>query len=146
MNADKVIMISCNPATAARDCKFLSENGYRIERIRGVDLFTRTTHVETVVLLSKLHSKHHINIELNTDELDLTSVESKATYYEIKAYVKEHSGLSVSSLYIAQVKEKCGIIERENYNKAKTEDAKQPKCPKDKEKAIIDALKYFKMI
>ena len=96
--------------------------------------------------MSKLHSKQHIDIELNTDELDLTSVESKATYDEIKAYAKEHSGLSVSSLYIAQVKEKCGIIERENYNKAKTEDAKQPKCPKDKEKAIIDALKYFKMI
>lgn len=98
------------------------------------------------MLLSKLHSDQHIDIELNTDELDLTSVESKATYDEIKAYAKEHSGLSVSSLYIAQVKEKCGIIERENYNKAKTEDAKQPKCPKDKEKAIIDALKYFKMI
>ncbi|HNX65020.1 MAG TPA: 23S rRNA (uracil(1939)-C(5))-methyltransferase RlmD [Oscillospiraceae bacterium] len=146
MNPTKVIMISCNPATAARDCKFLSENGYEIERIRGVDLFPRTTHVETVVLLSKLHSDQHIDIELNTDELDLTSVESKATYDEIKAYAKEHSGLSVSSLYIAQVKEKCGIIERENYNKAKTEDAKQPKCPKDKEKAIIDALKYFKMI
>jgi 23S rRNA (uracil1939-C5)-methyltransferase len=83
---------------------------------------------------------------LNTDELDLTASESKATYDEIKAYVKEHSGLSVSSLYIAQVKEKCGIIERENYNKAKTEDTKQPKCPKDKEEAIMDALTYFKMI
>ena len=98
------------------------------------------------MLLSKLHSKQHIDIELNTDELNLTSVESKATYDEIKAYVKEHSGLSVSSLYIAQVKEKCGIIERDNYNKAKSEDTKQPKCPKDKEAAIMDALKYFKMI
>lgn len=109
-------------------------------------MFPRTGHVETVVLLSKLHAKQHIDIELKTDELDLTASESKATYDEIKAYVKEHSGLSVSSLYIAQVKQKCGIIERENYNKAKSEDAKQPKCPKDKEAAIMDALKYFKMV
>ncbi len=96
--------------------------------------------------MSKLRSEQHIEVELKTDELDLTSVESKATYDEIKAYVKEHSGFSVSSLYIAQVKEKCGIIERENYNKAKSEDAKPPKCPKDKEAAIIEALEYFKMI
>ena len=85
-------------------------------------------------------------MELKTDELDLTSAESKATYDEIKAYVKEHKGLSVSSLYIAQEKQKCGITERENYIKAKSENTKQPKCPKDKEAAIMDALKYFKMI
>ena len=124
----------------------LCDQGYVIRRIRGVDLFARTGHVETVVLLSKLQAKQHIEVELKTDELDLTSVESKATYDEIKAYAKEHSGLSVSSLYIAQVKEKCGIIERENYNKVKSEDAKQPKCPKEKEAAIMDALKYYKMI
>lgn len=96
--------------------------------------------------MSKLQTKQHIDIELNTDELDLTSSESKATYDKIKAYVKEHAGLSVSSLYIAQVKQKCGIIERENYNKAKSEKARQPKCPEEKEKAIVEALKYFKMI
>jgi hypothetical protein len=102
--------------------------------------------VETVCLLSKFQTKQHIDIELKTDELDLTSSESKATYDKIKAYVKEHTGLSVSSPNIAQVKQKCGIIERENYNKAKSEDAKQPKCPNDKEMAIKNALKYFKMI
>lgn len=97
-------------------------------------------------LLSKLNVEHHIEVELDMDEMDLTKAESKATYEEIKEYVLEHTGLKVSNLYIAQVKRKCGIIERENYNKAKTEDYKQPKCPPEKEVAIIEALKYFRMI
>ena len=84
--------------------------------------------------------------DLNGVELDLTDAEKKATYQEIKDYVLEHSGLKVSSLYIAQVKQKCGIIERENYNKPKSEDAKQPQCPPDKEKAIKEALTHFGMI
>lgn len=105
-----------------------------------------TTHVETVVLLSKLQSKEHIEIEVKMDELDLTSAESKATYEEIKAYVLEHTGLKVSYLYIAQVKQKYGIIERENYNKPKSENAKQPQCPPEKEKAITEALQHFGMI
>ncbi len=103
--------------------------------------------LETVCLLSKLHeAKHHVNVRLDMDELDLTSAESKATYEEIKAYVLEKHGLQVTNLYIAQVKRKCGIIERENYNKPKSEDAKQPQCPEDKEKAIKDALEYFGMV
>ena len=101
---------------------------------------------ETVVLLSKLNTKQHIEVELNLDELDLTAAESKATYEEIKAYVLEHTGLKVSHLYIAQVKQKYGIIERENYNKPKSENAKQPKCPPEKEAAIMDALKHFHMV
>lgn len=104
-----------------------------------------SAHVETVCLLSKLHSDKHIEVEINIDELDLTAAESKATYQEIKDYVMVHSGLKVSSLYIAQVKQKCGIIERENYNKPKSEDTKQPQCPPEKEKAIMKALKYFGM-
>ena len=109
---------------------------------------TLSTHVETVCLLSKLHeAKHHVNVRLDMDELDLTSAESKATYEEIKAYVAEHNdGMKVSNLYIAQVKAKYGIIERENYNKPKSDDARQPKCPKEKEEAIEEALKAFKMI
>ena len=103
-------------------------------------------HDETVCLLSKLKSTQHIEVELDMDELDLTSAEKKATYQDIKDYVLEHSGLKVSSLYIAQVKQQCGIIERENYNKPKSEDAKQPQCPPDKEKAIKEALKHFGMI
>ena len=101
---------------------------------------------ETVCLLSKLQSKEHIEIEVKMDELDLTSAESKATYEEIKAYVLEHTGLKVSHLYIAQVKQKYGIIERENYNKPKSENAKQPQCPPEKEEAITEALKHFGMI
>ena len=102
--------------------------------------------METVVLFSKLNTKQHIDVELNLDELDLTDAEKKVTYQEIKDYVLEHSGLKVSSLYIAQVKQKCGIIERENYNKPKSEDTKQPQCPPDKENAIMEALKHFGMI
>lgn len=105
-----------------------------------------TESVETVCLLSKLQSKEHIEVDIHMDELDLTDAEKKATYSEIKEYVLEHTGLKVSSLYIAQVKQKCGIIERENYNKPKSDDAKQPQCPPDKEKAIKEALKHFGMI
>ena len=122
-----------------------------------VDMFPQTdelsdikmnvsSHVETVVLLSKLNTKQHIEVELNLDELDLTAAESKATYDEIKAYVLEHTGLKVSHLYIAQVKQKYGIIERENYNKPKSESSRQPKCPPEKEAAITEALKFFRMI
>ena len=96
--------------------------------------------------MSKLNTKQHIEVEIKMDELDLTAAESKATYEEIKAYVLEHSGMKVSSLYIAQVKQKCGIIEHENYNKPKSEDAKQLQCPVEKQAAIMEALKYFNMI
>ena len=102
--------------------------------------------VETVVLLSKLKTDKHINVELEMDELVLTTAESKATYEEIKDYVLEHSGLKVSNLYIAQVKQKCGIIERVNYNLSKSENAKQSQCPSEKEKAIKEALGHFGMI
>lgn len=147
MEPERIVYVSCDSATLARDLKFLcGEGGYRLEKWRAVDQFSMTVHVETVCLLSKLKSTHHIEVELDMDELDLTAAEKKATYDEIKAYVLEHSGLKVSSLYIAQMKQKCGIIERENYNKPKSEDAKQPQCPMEKEKAIMEALKYFGMI
>lgn len=109
---------------------------------------TLSTHVETVCLLSKLHeAKHHVNVRLDMDEMDLTAAESKATYEEIKKYVAKHNdGMKVSNLYIAQIKQKHGIIERENYNKPKSEKGGQPECPKEKEIAIEEALKYFQMI
>lgn len=109
-------------------------------------VFRHTVHVETVCLLSKLNVEHHIEVELEMDELDLTAAESKATYEEIKGYILEHSGLKVSNLYIAQVKQKCGIIERVNYNLPKSENSRQPKCPPEKEAAIRDALEHFRMI
>lgn len=109
----------------------------------AVIVYQRT---ETVCLLSKLHSDQHIEVELQMDELDLTAAESKATYEEIKDYVLEHSGLKVSNLYIAQIKQKCGIIERVNYNLPKSENFRQPKCSPEKEAAIREALEYFRMI
>lgn len=146
MNPERIVYISCDPATLARDAKQFAQLGYQPQQAIPVDLFPRTGHVETVCLLSKLQAKQHIEIDLNMDELDLTDAEKKATYQEIKDYVLEHSGLKVSSLYIAQVKQKCGIIERENYNKPKSEDTRQPQCPPEKEKAIMEALKHFGMI
>ena len=130
----------------ARDVKRLADLGYTAQRACAVDMFPRADHVETVCLLSKLQSKEHIEIEVAMDEMDLTSAESKATYEEIREYVFEHTGLKVSHLYIAQVKQKYGIIERENYNKPKSENAKQPQCPLEKEKAITEALQHFGMI
>lgn len=109
-------------------------------------LWERSNIVETVALLSKLKTDKHIDVELDMDELDLTAAEKKATYEEIKDYVLEHSGLKVSSLYIAQVKRKCGIVERQNYNKPKSEETKHPKCPIEKEQEILEALKYFGMV
>ena len=148
MAPKRIVYVSCDSATLARDLKYLCENGYEIRKVRAVDQFGQTVHTETVCLLSKLHeAKHHVNVKLDMDEMDLTAAESKATYEEIKKYVAEHNdGMKVSNLYIAQIKQKHGIIERENYNKPKSEKGGQPECPKEKEIAIEEALKYFQMI
>lgn len=144
--APEIVYVSCKPTSLARDLQEFQAAGYEVKRVRLMDMFPRTVHVETVVLLSKLNTKQHIEVELNLDELDLTAAESKATYEEIREYVLEHTGLKVSHLYIAQVKQKYGIIERENYNKPKSENSRQPKCPPEKEAAITEALKHFGMI
>ncbi len=143
---NKIVYISCKPTSLMRDLELMYDYGYELERGVCIDLFPGTTGVETVCLLSKLNVEHHIEVELTMDELDLTAAESKATYEEIKGYVLEHTGLKVSNLYIAQIKQKCGIIERENYNLPKSENSRQPKCPPEKEKAIREALEYFRMI
>ena len=142
----RVVYVSCNPATAARDAAWLEKNGYHAEKVQPVDLFPRTKHCEAVLLLTKLHVDRHIEVDVSMDELDVTVAESKATYDQIRDYVWEHYQLKVSNLYIAQVKQKYGSIERENYHKAKNENAKQPKCPKEKEDAIVEALRHFQMI
>ena len=146
MAPEKIVYVSCDPATLARDLKYLCARGYELKKVRAFDQFPQTVHVETVVLLSKLNAKQHIEVELNLDELDLTAAESKATYDEIKAYVLEKYGLKVSSLYISQVKRKCGLDVGQNYNLSKKEDTKVPQCPPEKEAAIMDALKHFQMI
>ncbi len=145
LSPEKVVYISCNPETLSRDLNFFVKNGYKVKKIQPVDMFPNTNHVETLVLLSQRRPDTHIDIKLDLSELDATVAETKATYQEIKDYVLDKHGLKVSSLYISQVKAKCGIIERENYNKGK-EGHRVPKCPKEKEEAIMDALKHFNMI
>ena len=142
----RVVYVSCNPATLARDLAYMKTRGYKTEKIRPVDMFPQTHHVECVALLSKLDSKRHISVELPIEELDLTSAESKATYKQIQNYVFEKFGFKVSTLYIAQVKRKYGLDIGEHYNISKNENQKVPQCPIEKEEAILDALKHFKMI
>ena len=146
MNPERIVYVSCDSATLARDLKYLCERGYELRKVCPVDQFGMTVHVETVVLLSQQKPDDTIEIDLDLDELDATSAELKATYQEIKDYVLKESGLKVSSLYISQVKRKCGIEVGENYNLPKSENARVPQCPKEKEDAIKAALKYFAMI
>ena len=146
MQPEKVVYVSCDSATLARDLKYLCANGYEIKMCRGVDQFPQSVHVETVVLLSQQKPDDTIEIDLDLDELDATSAELKATYQEIKDYVLKEFGLKVSNLYISQVKRKCGIEVGENYNLPKSENARVPQCPKEKEDAIKAALKYYAMI
>ena len=174
MNPERIVYVSCDSATLARDLKYLCERGYELRKVCPVDQFGMTVHVETVVLLSQHRDKSTcldergsrqiemqasrlasllaqkpddtIEIDLDLDELDATSAETKATYQEIKDYVLKEFGLKVSNLYISQIKRKCGIEVGENYNLPKTENPKVPQCPKEKEDAIKAALKYFAMI
>ena len=174
MQPKRIVYVSCDSATLARDLKYLRGEGYEVKKVQGVDQFPHTVHVETVVLLSQHRDKSTclderssrqiemqasrlasllaqkpddtIEIDLDLDELDATSAELKATYQEIKDYVLKEFGLKVSSLYISQVKRKCGIEVGENYNLPKSENARVPQCPKEKEEAIKAALKYFAII
>ncbi len=143
----RIVYVSCDPATLARDVALLKETGYVLNAAKAADLFPRCAHVETVVLLSKgeIDSKK-VRVEFSLEGMDMSGFQKDATYGQIKERVLEQTGLKVSSLYIAQIKQKHGIIERENYNKAKSEDARQPKCPPDKERAIEEALRHFGMI
>ena len=143
----RVVYVSCNPATAARDAAWLENNGYHAEKVQPVDLFPRTKHCECVIALSKgeIDSKK-VRVEFSLEGMDTSGLQKGATYPEIKARVLEQTGLKVSSLYISQVKQKCGLEVRENHHKAKSENTKQPQCPKEKEDAIVDALRHFQMI
>ena len=147
MQPKRVVYVSCDSATLARDLRILYDGGYKLEKIQAVDQFSQTVHVESVVLLSQQKADDYLEVEIDLDELDATSAETKATYEEIKKYVAEHNdGMKVSNLYIAQVKKKCGIELGQNFNLPKSENAKQPQCPKEKEDAIVEALKAFQMI
>ena len=147
MGPEKVVYVSCDPATLGRDVKIFREFGYEAKRAAAVDMFPGTAHVETVVLLSKgkVDSKK-IRVEFSLEDMDMSEFQDGATYTQIKDYVLEHSGLKVSNLYISQIKRKCGIEVGKNYNLPKSEDSRQPMCPPEKEKAIREAFKYFGMI
>ncbi len=143
----RVVYVSCDSATLARDLKYMNEQGYEIEKVQPVDMFAGSVHVETVVLLSKgeIDSKK-IRVEFSLEDMDMSEFQDGATYTQIKDYVLEHSGLKVSNLYISQIKRKCGLEVGQSYNLSKKENAKQPQCPPEKEKAIREAMKYFGMI
>lgn len=143
---DRMVYISCKPTSLARDLVVLQERGYQVEKVCCVDMFPATANVETVVLLSRKKPDDTIEVDLDLDELDITSAESKATYQEIKDYVLKEYGLKVSTLYISQIKRKCGIDVGEHYNISQKENQKVPQCPKEKEDAIRAALEHFAMI
>ena len=147
MNPDRIVYVSCDSATLARDLKYLCERGYELRKVCPVDQFGMTVHVETVVLLSKgeVDSKK-IRVEFSLEDMDMSEFQDGATYPQIKEYVLEHTGLKVSNLYISQIKRKCGLEVGKNYNLPKSEDSRQPQCPPEKEKAIREAFKYFGMI
>ena len=147
MRPGRIVYVSCDPATLARDVARFAPLGYCPVRACAVDLFPGTAHVETVVLLSKgeVDSKK-IRVEFSLEDMDMSEFQDGATYTQIKDYVLEHSGLKVSNLYISQIKRKCGIGVGKNYNLPKSEDSRQPQCPPEKEKAIREAFKYFGII
>ena len=143
---EKMVYISCKPTSLVRDLQVFLEKGYRVEKACCVDMFPQSVHVETVVLLSQQKADDYIEIDLDLDEMDITSAETKATYREVQQYVLQTTGLMVSNLNIAQIKDKCGFDKRENYNKPRTANSRQPKCTPEKEKAIMDAFRHFGMI
>ena len=151
LGPDRVVYVSCDSATLARDLKILcmkSEDGsqeasYEIRRVRPCDMFPHSTHIETVVLLSREKVDGHINIDLDVEKLESKS--GTATYHEIKDYVEKKHGLNVSSLYIAQIKDKAGLEKQKNYNIGSGE-GKVLTCPHEKEEAIMDAFRHFNLI
>ena len=147
MAPQRIVYVSCDSATLARDLKYLCENGYEIRKVRAVDQFGQTVHVETVVLLSKgMVDSRKVKVDFSLEDMDLSEFKGKATYEQIKEYVLEETGLKVSSLYIAQIKKKCGLDVGENFNLAKSDNARQPQCTPEKEEAIMQAFRHFGII
>ena len=150
MQPEKVVYVSCDSATLARDVKFLRESGYELKKITPVDQFPNTVHVETCVLLGRkiVNDKNveymHVDYEPEDAEY-LKSAKGSASYREIKEWIKEQHDVSVSNLYIAQVKDKLGFEKRENYNKG-ADGHRVPNCPAEKEKLILEAFEHFRMI
>lgn len=146
MAPKRIVYVSCDSATLARDLKYLCENGYEIRKVRAVDQFGQTVHTETVVKLSLKKETPKIEVTMEPDEESNYTPEEKATYSKIKEYVKEKYGVNVHTSYIAQVKRMCGLDMGENYNKSKKENPEVKQCPQEKVEYIKDALRHFKLI
>ena len=145
--APEIVYVSCKPTSLARDLEIFQQEGYQVERVKLMDMFPRTVHVETVVLLSKgMVDSRKVKVDFSLEDMDLSEFKGKATYEQIKAYVLEQTGLKVSSLYIAQIKKKCGLDVGENFNLAKSENVRQPQCTPEKEDAIMQAFRHFGII
>ena len=161
MAPERIVYVSCDSATLARDLKYLCGHGYELKRVQAVDQFCQTGHCETVVLLSKgakdpvdlcsarteverrMVDSRKVKVGFSLEDMDLSEFKGKATYEQIKAYVLEQTGLKVSSLYIAQIEKKCGLDVGENFNLAKSENTRQPQCTTEKEEAIMQAFSHF---
>jgi len=146
MGPERVVYVSCDSATLARDLRYLCDGGYEVRKVRGCDLFGGSVHVETCVLLSQKHIDDYVRVSVDLAPEDVTPAETQATYEMIKGYIRERYGVKVSVLYVAQIKRKYGLDMRENYNKPKNPDARVPVCPPDKERLIVEALRHFQMI
>ena len=147
LSPQKIVYVSCNPDTQLRDARYLTKHGYQVQYCQPVDLFPFTNHVETVVLLSKgMVDSRKVKVDFSLEDMDLSEFKGKATYEQIKEYVLEETGLKVSSLYIAQIKKKCGLDVGENFNPAKSENARQPQCTPEKEDAIMQAFRHFGIV
>ena len=147
MRPERIVYVSCDSATLARDLRILVDGGYELQKVRAFDQFAHTGHVETVVLLSKgVVDSRKVKVDFSLEDIDLSEFKGKATYEQIKAYVLEQTGLKVSSLYIAQIKKKCGLDVGENFNLPKSENARQPQCTPEKEEAIMQAFKHFGIV
>jgi 23S rRNA (uracil1939-C5)-methyltransferase len=145
MDPRRLVYISCDPATLARDVALLKEKGFVLQNALAADLFPRCSHVETVVLLGRKQVSDYLHIAVNTEDLE-TDVGRIYTNDDIKQYIEEKYGFKVHSAYIGQVREKLGIREHENYNDSHTSPRKPTVCPEEKEAAIVDALKHFGLI
>lgn len=165
---DKMVYISCKPTSLVRDLEVFLGNGYVVEKAVAVDQFPWTANVETVVLLSKgmvdKDNYRKVKVDFSLEDMDLTELRGKATYAQVKEYILNEFGLKVSSLYIAQVKKKCGLEVGENYNLPKSEGARgpvdlcsartgvaaetarQPQVTPEKEEAIMKAFRHFGII
>lgn len=146
MGVPKVVYVSCDSATLARDLRYLCDGGYEVERVRGVDMFGNSGHVETVVKLSLKKDTPKIEVCMEPDEESNYTPTERVTYQKIKEYVKEKYGVNVHTSYIAQVKRMCGLDVGENYNKSKKENPEVKQCPQEKIEYIKDALMQFGVI